>query len=392
MVQKKETLIIILLISNLMLSSGLFYLVITQSAQISILKDNYAELEENFIVQQSQLKPISQNQGNISDYTSNTSKAYELIEDSVVEIRATIPSLFDQSTVEGSGFVYDSRGHIITNAHVVQGSEQIDITFPDGTISIASLVGIDVYSDLAVIKADVQKELLKPVVLGNSSLLNIGDPVLAVGNPYGLSGSLTSGIVSQLDRILPSEGGYLIVGVIQVDVAINPGNSGGPLVNYKGEVVGVNTAIVSRTGEFSGVGFAIPSNLVKREVSSLISKGSYKHPWLGISGMEITPEIKKAMNIENLKGVLVTSIIEGGPADKAGVLVGNEIIELDGYDVNINGDIIIGIDGYPVKMMNDILVYLEYFTFPGKEVTLTIMRQGEEKIIPLTLGERPLPD
>ncbi|RLG97471.1 trypsin, partial [Candidatus Bathyarchaeota archaeon] len=227
---------------------------------------------------------------------------YNLTKNSVVLIKVTSITPFGRSVAEGTGFVYDKEGHIITNNHVVESGGKITVRFIDGTTVNARLVGRDPYSDLAVIKVDVSEEKLCPLPLGNSSKLVVGEPVYAVGNPFGLSCSITEGIVSQLGRQLKTKGGYLIVDVIQTDAAINPGNSGGPLLNRFGEVVGVNTAIYSYTGTFSGVGFAIPSNLVRKVVPSLIEKGYYEHPWIGVAGLDVTPEIAKLMGLKEPKG------------------------------------------------------------------------------------------
>ncbi|RJS82401.1 PDZ domain-containing protein [Candidatus Bathyarchaeota archaeon] len=314
---------------------------------------------------------------------------YNLTKNSVVLIKVTSITPFGRSVAEGTGFVYDKEGHIITNNHVVESGGKITVRFIDGTTVNARLVGRDPYSDLAVIKVDVSEEKLCPLPLGNSSKLVVGEPVYAVGNPFGLSCSITEGIVSQLGRQLKTKGGYLIVDVIQTDAAINPGNSGGPLLNRFGEVVGVNTAIYSYTGTFSGVGFAIPSNLVRKVVPSLIEKGYYEHPWIGVAGLDVTPEIAKLMGLKEPKGFLVTSVMKGSPAEKAGLRGGNQAVVIEGEEVVIGGDVIIGIDGREVRGINDILIYIERYKNVGDNVTLTIIREGGETEVPLTLGARP---
>jgi len=314
---------------------------------------------------------------------------YNLTKNSVVLIKVTSITPFGRSVAEGTGFVYDKEGHIITNNHVVESGGKITVRFIDGTTVNARLVGRDPYSDLAVIKVDVSEEKLCPLPLGNSSKLVVGEPVYAVGNPFGLSCSITEGIVSQLGRQLKTKGGYLIVDVIQTDAAINPGNSGGPLLNRFGEVVGVNTAIYSYTGTFSGVGFAIHSNLVRKVVPSLIEKGYYKHPWIGVAGLDVTPEIAKLMGLKEPKGFLVTSVMKGSPAEKAGLRGGNQAVVIEGEEVVIGGDVIIGIDGREVRGINDILIYIERYKNVGDNVTLTIIREGGETEVPLTLGARP---
>ena len=314
---------------------------------------------------------------------------YNLTKNSVVLIKVTSITPFGRSVAEGTGFVYDKEGHIITNNHVVESGGKITVRFIDGTTVNARLVGRDPYSDLAVIKVDVSEEKLCPLPLGNSSKLVVGEPVYAVGNPFGLSCSITEGIVSQLGRQLKTKGGYLIVDVIQTDAAINPGNSGGPLLNRFGEVVGVNTAIYSYTGTFSGVGFAIPSSLVRKVVPSLIKKGYYKHPWIGVAGLDVTPEIAKLMGLKEPKGFLVTSVMKGSPAEEAGLRGGNQAVVIEGEEVVIGGDVIIGIDGREIRGINDILIYIERYKNVGDNVTLTIIREGRETEVPLTLGARP---
>lgn len=314
---------------------------------------------------------------------------YNLTKNSVVLIKVVSITPFGRSIAEGTGFIYDKEGHIITNNHVVESEGKITVRFIDGTTVNAKLVGRDPYSDLAVIKVDIPQEKLRPLPLGNSSKLVVGEPVYAVGNPFGLSCSITEGIVSQLGRQLKTKSGYLIVDVIQTDAAINPGNSGGPLLNRFGEVVGVNTAIYSYTGTFSGVGFAIPSNLVRKVVPSLINNGDYKHPWIGVAGLDVTPEIAKLMGLREPKGFLVTSVMEGSPAKKAGIRGGSQAVVIEGEEVVIGGDVIIGIDGREVRGINDILVYIERYKNVGENVTLTIIREGREIQVPLTLGARP---
>ncbi|MFQ6135152.1 MAG: S1C family serine protease, partial [Nitrososphaerales archaeon] len=225
---------------------------------------------------------------------------FERVEDSVVSISVTFPG----GSAQGSGFVYDDQGHIVTNNHVVEGATSISVTFLDGASVEAELIGRDVYSDLAVVKVERRSKTLKPIPLGNSSALKVGEPVAAIGNPFGLSGTMTLGIVSQLGRSSQAVGGYLMIDLIQTDAAVNPGNSGGPLLNMMSEVVGVNTLILSRSGVSEGVGLAIPSNMIKRVANSLIETGSYKHPWVGVQGTDVTPKIAEAMNLPEAKGFL----------------------------------------------------------------------------------------
>jgi S1-C subfamily serine protease len=293
----------------------------------------------------------------------------------------------------GSGFVYDNEGHIVTNYHVVEGSATIQVTFLDGNASEATLIGEDLYSDLAVIKVSPDVTTLHPVVLGNSSFLIVGEPVAAIGNPFGLSSTVTAGIVSALQRDLTAPGGYLIVDVIQIDAAINPGNSGGPLVNLKGQVVGMNTAIIAEEEErtFLGVGFAIPSDTINREVTDLVATGHYKHSWLGIAGIDVNLAIASYLDLEKPQGFLMYDVIPGSPADLAGLRGGTEFVEIGGQEIKIGGDVIVAIDNQTVRKLNDLAIYTERSKRPGDIVTLSIIRDGQDLNIDLTLGERPPP-
>jgi len=293
---------------------------------------------------------------------------------------------------QGSGFVYDKEGRIITNNHVVEDALDIRVTFIDGTIATASVVGTDPYVDLAVIDVDVDPILLVPVRLGDSLRLMVGERVVALGNPFGLADTMTAGIVSALGRQLNAPGDYAIVDVIQTDAAINPGNSGGPLLNMRGEVVGMNTAIVSDTGQFSGVGFAIPSDTIKREVPHLIGKGSYDHPYFGIRGSGLTPAINAAMSLDvGTKGALVSEVVSGGPADKAGLKGGTREETIEGVQIKVGGDIIIGVNGQTVKDLYELVVYVERTQVPGNKVRLTIIRDKQTMELDLVLGVRPAP-
>ena len=289
----------------------------------------------------------------------------------------------------GSGFVYDDTGHIITNNHVIDDALKITVTFLDGESYAAEIVGNDADLDLAVLKINARNSYLHHLELGSSSELKVGQQVVAIGNPFGLSGSMTTGIVSQIGRLLPQESGYSIPNVIQTDAAINPGNSGGPLLNLNGEVVGINTAIQSETGNFTGVGFAIPSDTVNKVVPILIRDGGIRHPWLGVSGIDIDYELAEIRGLDSTKGFLIVSVIEGSPADIAG-LMGTETRKMiDGRDVPMDGDIIIKIDGDLVRKIADILVHLQMEKLVGDEMVLTILRDGEVMDKTIFLGERP---
>jgi S1-C subfamily serine protease len=296
----------------------------------------------------------------------------------------------------GSGFVWDEQGHIVTNNHVVEGAEKIEVTFHDGTVAEAELVGTDPDSDLAVIKVDMPQDQLLPVVMADSDQVKVGQMGIAIGNPYGLDGTMTVGIISALGRVLPSELGltsgpsYSIPNVIQTDAPINPGNSGGVLVNDQGQVVGVTFAIESASGSSAGIGFVIPSAIVKRVVPSLIGAGVYEHPYLGISGLSLTPDLAEAMNLDSAqRGALVETVVSGGPADEAGLRPSEDQASVDGQSIGVGGDVITAFQGLPVKEMDDLISYLSSQGQVGQEVTLTILRDGQEQEIQVTLGARP---
>ncbi len=306
----------------------------------------------------------------------------------------------------GSGFVYDKDGHVITNSHVVAPSpnndNELQVSFLDGNIYPADLVGFDEFGDMAVIKVkNISSDKLTPLPLANSSSLRIGDTVVAIGNPFGLSGSMTVGIVSGLGRLLPSNdnGGNLAVpgssfsipNIIQTDAAINPGNSGGPLIDAQGRAVGINTAIFSNTGVYSGVGFAIPSNTISKVATSLIQNGSYHHPYIGIIGLSLGPDLSKEIGLNQTKGFLITSITKGSPGDKSGLRAGSTTTTYNGRDVDVGGDIILKIDNREVSKIDDILAYLETEKQVGDKVHLTIQRDNAIRELDLTLGERPSP-
>ena len=289
----------------------------------------------------------------------------------------------------GSGFVYSDEGYVITNQHVVQDAERVMITFLDGEAYIGNVIGTDRDLDIAVVKVEPTNTYLQPIKIGDSSKLKVGEKIAAIGNPFGLSGSMTSGIVSQMGRLLPQETGYSIPDVIQTDAAINPGNSGGPLINMKGEVVGINTAIQSATGEFSGIGFAVPANTVKKVVPVLIQDGEFKHPWMGISGTDVDPELAEVRGLNSSKGFLVVSVIEGSPAETAGLLGVTETKETEGREFALDGDIILSIDGETVRKISDILVHLQREKSVGDEMVLSVNRGWEILELTMVLEERP---
>jgi len=315
---------------------------------------------------------------------------FEKSEEGVVKIKVErISSQGDTSDV-GSGFVYDNLGHIITNSHVVDGANKATVTFLDGSQYNAEIIGKDKFTDIAVIKVSEKPRLLHPLEIGDSSLLQVGEQVAAIGNPFGLSGSMTSGIVSQIGRLIAAQdSGFSIPDVIQTDAAINPGNSGGPLLNMKGQVIGINTAIQSGTGEFSGIGFAIPSNTVSKIVPTLIEEGKYPHPWIGIVGQDIDPVLAKVLDLKQAKGFLVMSVVDGSPADKAGLKGMSQTKVIDGKEYPVDGDIIISVDGKEVRKISDILIHLQREKSVGDEMVLGILRDGDFMDLILKLVERP---
>jgi S1-C subfamily serine protease len=325
-------------------------------------------------------------------------QVFNKVENSVVQITSTVnevgPIINDnplqgESTRLGSGFIQDAaKGLIITNNHVIQGSNIVDVTFTNGNTYSAKVIGIDALSDLAVLQItdDFSTEHIASLQLGNSSQLEVGQQVIAIGNPFALSNSMTNGIISQVGRLLPNqEMGFSIPAVIQTNAAINPGNSGGPLLDIQGNVIGVNSAISSQTGEFAGIGFAIPSNTVARIVPYLIKDGKYDHPWLGIAGVNLTPNLAQQLGLpRDSKGVVVASVTPGSPADNAGIV---------GRVQNGNipaGDIITAIDGHQVKRMEDIISYIEEQKSVGDIVVITVNTGGQSQDLTATLQARPL--
>ena len=314
---------------------------------------------------------------------------FERSEEGVVQVNIQRSSDVVTSNGVGSGFVFDKNGHVITNEHVVESAEKVVVTFLDGRSYNADVIGVDFATDIAVIQVDADPALLKPLLIGDSSGLKVGMGVAAIGNPFGLSGTMTSGIVSALGRLLPQETGFSIPDVIQTDAAINPGNSGGPLLNSRGEVIGINTAIQSATGEFTGVGFAVPSNTIAKIVPKLISDGEYHHPWVGISGRDIDPALAKALNLVDARGFLIVNVVEGSPAEKAGLKGSAETREVDGVEYPFGGDVILAVDGKIVRQIDDILIHLQRYKAVGDEMVLEVLRDGRTSNFVVELDERP---
>src|SRR5918995_1228799 len=377
-----------------------------------------------FLLQQAWAQIQSSNDGAImgadegSNNSNNSSLTFKELfaraKDSVVQVTVRgMPLAFvNNSTFAiGSGFVFDRQGHIVTNNHVIYGGSNVTVTFSNGTIYTAEVVGADMFSDIAVLKVVTKEEEettqgvnkgLIPLPLGNSSILSIGDEVAAIGNPFGLTGSMTTGVVSGLGRLLPIQntnittipgaGAFSIPNIIQTDAAINPGNSGGPLLNTNGEVVGLNTAGLSSGPFSSGVGFSIPSDTLRIIVPALIANGTYLHPWIGIAGTDIIPEIALALGLEEARGFLVTEITPASPADMSGIRGGDmPITNITGFEeLRLGGDIIMSVDNQKVNKTDDLLSYIETNKQVGDTVTMTILRDGSLMEIGLVLGSRPI--
>ena len=313
---------------------------------------------------------------------------YEAVSPAVVNVtNRSYVYMFRQAVPQegtGSGFVYDAERHIVTNYHVVEDAEELLVTLASGQVYEAEIVGTDPANDLAVIRIDAGADPPEPVALGDSDELRVGQFVLAIGNPFGLGQTLTTGVVSALGRVIESPEDNRFIGeVIQTDAAINPGNSGGPLLDLQGHVIGVNSQIISPSGASSGIGFAVSANTVRHVVPELISRGYYPHPWLGTQMLPLTPSTAKAfrdagMNVPVDAGLLVIEAVKGAPADKAGTRGGSRVVRIGGYQIPLDGDIIIAIDGEPVNDFQELTVYLETQTTVGDTVELTIIRDGKE--------------
>jgi S1-C subfamily serine protease len=330
--------------------------------------------------------------------TTSLAQIYNDVKDSVVVITGYVIqySFFGRqySEVQGSGFVYE-YGHdmvVITNKHVVNDAENITVTFSNGNGYPATVIGSDAYSDLAVLSVEAPLEEFQPLVITSSSTLEVGDPVIAIGSPFGLGGTMTNGIVSQLGRTIEDSvaGSFPIANIIQTSAAINPGNSGGPLLNYQGEVIGITTAIIS---DSNGLGFAVPSNTILREIDSLITTGSYtQHPWVGISGTDMTYEIARTLGTDITYGWLITQVTVGGAAAEAGLQGGDQQVRVINEYVVIGGDLIIAVEGTRVINGDTFMSYLEEHTSPNQTITLTILRDNHIQDVPVVLKQRPQTD
>ena len=331
---------------------------------------------------------------------------YENILPSVVYIRVASPASEalrgipgipeDMLWGAGSGFVWDEEGHIVTNHHVVDAvignSNEVTVIFADSTEAKATVVGGDPHSDLAVVKLEEGDWELQPAPLGDSSEVRVGQLSVAIGAPFGQEFTMTSGIVSAVGRNIRGGGQFTIPEVIQTDSAINPGNSGGPLLDLLGQVIGINTQIISRTGSFSGVGMAVPVNIAHRVVPPLIADGKFNYPWLGVTIATVGPAYADSLGLpEDTRGALISAIAEDSPADKAGLRGSESTVTVNGVDYAAGGDIIIAIGPHEVSGFSDLIAHLTYHNSPGDTVILTVLRDGERQEIEVTLGERPDP-
>jgi S1-C subfamily serine protease len=297
----------------------------------------------------------------------------------------------------GSGFIWDQNGHIVTNNHVVSGADKIEVTFSDGSIVPATLVGADPDSDLAVLQVDVAADQLHPVQLADSSAIMVGQLAIAIGDPFGLEGTMTTGIISAVGRSLPADEtaaqSYTIPDIIQTDAPINPGNSGGVLVDANGRVLGVTSAIESPVRANAGIGFAIPSAIVNNVVPVLIQDGTYVHSWLGISGSSLVPDLATAMDLDaGQRGALVGEVMPNSPAEKAGLRGSDKQVTIYGQTATVGGDVITAIDDQSVTGMDDLIAYLARSTKVDQKVTLTILRNGKQQTLDVTLAARPSAD
>ena len=365
---------------------SIFFIIPDEPDEMTIQIQN--QIDENELQVQNQIDEINNLIATESE-TLSLMEIFEKAEPGVVRVNTIRNQTMNETGGVGSGFVFDKMGHIITNAHVIEGSTKTVVTFLDGRSYNAEIIGMDEYTDIGVIKVNADLKLLRPLSLGDSSNLSVGEPIAAIGNPFGLSGSMSSGIVSQMGRLLPSSSGYSIPDVIQTDAAINPGNSGGPLLNMRGHIVGINTAIQSTTGEFTGVGFAIPSQTVTKIVPTLISEGEYKHPWIGISGRDIDPDTANVLGLKDALGFLIITVVENSPAEDAGLIGSDKTIEVDGKEYPVGGDIIVAVDGMDVRKIDDILVHLQRVKTIGDEMNLEILRDGRTTNVTVILQERP---
>ncbi|MFH1381606.1 MAG: trypsin-like peptidase domain-containing protein [Chloroflexota bacterium] len=341
--------------------------------------------------------PPSSVAGTVADIEATLASIYNQTNLSVVNIQVVLQGtlLSPGGGALGSGFVWDNQGNIVTNNHVVDGASRITVTFYDGTVAEATLMGTDVDSDLAVIKVSTDGVQLQPVTMADSTQLQVGQLAIAIGNPFGLQGTMTVGFISGLGRVLPSTESamgpnYSIPDIVQTDAAINPGNSGGVLLDDTGRVIGVTSSIATTSGTSAGVGFAIPSAIVQKVVPALIKTGHYEHPYLGIAVVSLSPDLATAMNLPaNQRGALVEDVTTGSPADKAGLKASETPVTINGQDTFVGGDVIVAYNGQTVKSSDELVTFLARFGAVGETITLTVLRDVNQVQVPVTLGVRP---
>ncbi len=330
----------------------------------------------------------------VTEDEKNNIAVYEKVADGVVNVTSTTIQMdffFNAFPAQGSGSgsIIDTRGHILTNYHVVADAQKLEVTLGDGSKWPAKLVGSDPDNDLAVIKIDAPREKLKVIPMGDSRNLRIGQKVLAIGNPFGLERTLTTGIISSLGRTIRSEVGTLMEDIIQTDAAINPGNSGGPLLNSEGEIIGINSAIISPSGGSVGIGFAIPVNTAKRVTPELIAKGYVSYPWIGATIQTLIPEIAKFLKLNKVeRGAMIAEVAKGGPADKAGLKGGDQRVQVGNMIVIVGGDIVVKADQHDVKTNDELIRYIREKK-PGDTILLNVFRKGKFEEVKVILGERP---
>ncbi len=329
----------------------------------------------------------------ITEDEKNNIAVYEKVADGVVNITSTAIQMdffFNPLPTQGtgSGSIIDNKGHILTNHHVVANAQKLEVTLADGSKWPAKLIGSDPDNDLAVIKIDVPKEKLKVIPMGDSKGLRIGQKVLAIGNPFGLQRTLTTGIISSLGRTIRSDVGTEIEEIIQTDAAINPGNSGGPLLNSEGEIIGINTAIFTPSGGSVGIGFAIPVNTAKRVIPELIARGYVIYPYIGATIQSLTPEIAKFLKLKIENGAMIAQVAKGGPAEKAGLRGGNQRVQVGNIIILVGGDIVVKVDQQEVKTHEQLIRYIKEKK-PGDTVLFKVHRKGNFEDVKLILGERP---
>ena len=396
-----STTLVVIIIAVSLISGGLLGYSISNlngSGSISQLQNQVATLQGQVSNLQSAQNAVDPNSTFIMGENASLAQLYAKVKDSVVVIRGLTVQydIFRRpyyTQVQGSGFIYNYDGKlvVITNNHVIQNMINVTVTFINGNGYATTVLGSDPYADLAVLSTEAPQSEYVPLEIVDSSTLSVGDSLIAVGGPYGLAGSMTTGIVSALGRTITEEmsGSYPIADVIQTSTPINPGNSGGPLLTYEGKVVGITTAIVSNS---EGLGFATPSSTVLREIGDLVTKGSYnQHPTISATGIDMTYEIAKAMNVNVTYGWLIVQVTSGGSAAEANLHAGTQQATVAGQAITIGGDIIIAINGARITGIDDLSTFLEENTLPGQTIEITIIRSGQTMTLPLTLGTREPP-